>query len=120
MALTADQRAQVRRYLGYSDISAGGTSPLEQAMDVLSSEGETIVASILSEISTLRSQMLTNLGRMGLTRAEEVSFDNVNATPMLRGEGSRLVRELAAIFGVEVRVDPFAAAATSGVLRRGS
>lgn len=120
MALTSAQRAQVRRYLGYSDISAGGTSPLETAMDVLSTDGETIVGDILTEISTLRAQMLTNMGRMGLVRAEEVTFDNVNATPMLRAEGSRLVSELAGVFGVDVRRDPFQPGKRSGVLRRGS
>ena len=120
MALDLTQRAQIRRHLGYSDISAGGTSPLETAMDVLSAESEVIVEEILADLATLRTTMGTARTRMTITRAEEVHFNSEVGMRELRAEGQRLLEELAAVFGVENMNTAYSGGPRSGVLRRGT
>lgn len=119
MALTDDQRASVRRYLGYPDRIQGYYSDLEGAMDALSTAGEAQVVTILTKLATLETRIETNWSTQNIKRAEEVEFFGPEGVQSLLAEGNRLVKQLASLLGVAVLCSAFSGGSRSGMAGRG-
>lgn len=116
MALDNSQKAKIRRYLGYPDVSQLRYDLLEDAMSGLSAEGEVEVESILASLAALDTQRTTNLTYLNLKRAEEVEFYEGGGA-LLMQERARLIAELAGILGVPVNTTT--AASSGGACLRG-
>lgn len=114
MALTADQKAQVRRYLGYPDVNRGSYHNLEGALTAVSAEGETIVAAILVQLATCQTALEASWGRQKVSRAEEITLAGHDEVIALRAEGNRLAKDLGVLLDVEPRRTPFASSSGSG------
>lgn len=117
--MTDAQRADIRRYLGYSDQSRGFYSTLEGAIDILSPEAEEIVVSILTEIAEIEAQLrdARNCRLMAL-RVEDITLANYDEIRGLRREGQRLARDISTILGVEIFRTPFQSAPATGAAAR--
>ena len=122
MALTSTQRAQVRFYLGYSDVSQGGApNALETAMTDITAPAEVLVTTILANLATADAALLTVESS---ARAGIVSVDNggvvwanngASASMVTERAGRRMVGRLASLIGVPVGRDVFGSSlATSG------
>lgn len=127
MALTSTQRAQVRYYLGMSDVSQGGDpNRLETAMTDITAAAEVIVGTILTALATIETSLTSATSS---TRAGIVSVDNggvvwgadgMSAQRGLYVEGRRQCGRLAVMFGVLVERDVFGSGlSTSGPCGRG-
>lgn len=126
MALTTTQRAQIRFYLGYSDVSQGASpNRLEGAMDSITSEAETIVTAILSQLVSVDAQFTssTALSSAGLKQVDNGGvewFGASSAQSSLSATGRRLVARLSAMFGVTIAADVYGSSvATSGPMGLG-
>jgi hypothetical protein len=120
MALTAAQKAKIRRYLGYPDVNRGLRLELEGAMTALSSDGETEVVDLLSKLATIETTLVEAQGRQKVIKAEEVTLAGDAELRALWREGNRYAATLAAILGVDVLRNPYGGASSdSGVARRG-
>lgn len=103
MPLTDSQKAQVRRYLGYSDINRSCHWELESAFDALSTEGQALVVSILEDIEGIDTELTAQRSKMGVVRVEDVWFSASDGVMGLRSERQRLVQDLANVFGLQPR-----------------
>jgi len=120
MALTDTQKASARLYLGYSD-RYRDDHQLEDALDNLTDEGETVVGDLLTSLGTIDTTLTSSWSRQKVLRAEEITLAGAGELRALRAEGRRLVRRLAATLGVPVVADAFGGGgSTSGVARRGA
>lgn len=127
MALSTTQRAQIRYYLGMSDVSRGGDpNRLETAMTDLSAAGQTLVESVLTSLATIETSLgtVTAAGRAGLKSVDNGGVvwadDGQSATRTLYTEGRRLCHRLAVMFGVTVERDVFGVSTrTAGPAGRG-
>lgn len=119
MALTTDQRARVRYYLGYSDVSQGGApNRLEMAMTALTSGAETIVVDLLSQLATVDASLTTV---SAATRAGIIEVDNggvkwasngMSASSAVSRQGRMLCGRLASMFGVTLGADVYGGGAS--------
>lgn len=127
MALTSAQKASIRLYLGFSDMSRSTPSHwrLESAMTALSADGETIVTGLLTSLAVVETDLDTV---QGASRAGIVSVDNggvvwassgSSAQSSVTARGRRLVHRLALTLGVEPFADVFGAGPTSGAVALG-
>ena len=110
MALTLQQRADVRRYLGWSAQFSQTDNALENAFDGLETqpEHETQVVSLLTEISDIRTKLLDSHNRLKAIKVGSIGLDTYRSElAALRDEGMRLTGELASIMGVERRHNIF-------------
>lgn len=120
MALTATQKATVRTYLGFSDISGTQVSSrLESAFLSLSAEGETLIVGLLTQLASVETILSQSWTRQAAIRAEEVTLAGLGEITALRTEGDRLVHRLASILGVQPLSSPFSGGAFSGRAGRG-
>jgi len=119
VALSDAQKASIRRYLGYSDISRGSPTPLESALDALSSEAETLVGDILTKLASIETQLEAAWSQASVSRVEDVWFAGASGVQHLRQEARRLVRDLGNILGVPPRGTPFSSGSQSGPTYRG-
>jgi len=127
MALSSTQRAQIRYYLGLSDISQGGDpNRLETAMTDLTAAGQVIVESVLTSLATIETSLTTvnSAARAGIKSVDNGGVvwadDGQSASRSLYNEGRRLCNRLAVMFGVRVERDVFGSGAqTSGPCGRG-
>lgn len=116
MALTDEERVQIRLYLGYDrrDLT------LNSYLDGLSSAELAEVRGLLEQISAIDEKMTGSVQTAGVyERAEEITFRGGEGQGMLALQGTSLVRRLAKFLGVRVLRSPFAAGASSGALLRG-
>lgn len=116
MALTPTQRADVRRYLGWSARFHQFDSRLEQAMNALDTEPEHEAQitnpltgtppGILAALEDIDSKLTAAHSRL---KADKVGSILLNRREMrqLYREGRRHTRRLAAILGVERRIDVY-------------
>lgn len=131
MALTLTQKAQVRLYLGFSDMSR--TTPSHWRLESmlsgsLSSEGETVVIDLLTKLATIDASYTTG-SSSALAVAGLKSVDNgavvwqdgaMSVQNALAAQGRRLVTRLALTLGVEAFADVFGSGGSSmGVVGRG-
>jgi hypothetical protein len=118
VALTADQRASVRRYLGYPDRIQGYYSLLEGSMDSLSAAGETQLVSLLTKLASLETRLESFWATSNLKRAEEVEFFEGGHRGLLT-EGERLVRQLSQLLNIAIEASAFSSGASGGPTGRG-
>lgn len=119
MALTDDQKASVRRYLGYPDVNRELHHDLEGAMVAISDEGVTQVAAVLTRLDTIETTLESSWTRQKVLRAEEITLAGDGEIRALRAEGRRLTHQLAAVLDVQPRRDMFGGGSSGGVMRRG-
>lgn len=125
MALTDAQRAQVRLWLGYSDMGGASPSNLDGAMDALSAEAEVLVEDLLDRLDTLDTAMsdVATANRAGIVEVDNGAVkwaSGTAASTSLAQQGRRLVGRLASILGVQVAADAFGSGVpTSGPCGRG-
>jgi hypothetical protein len=125
MALSTAQKARIRYYLGYSDVSQGGSpNRLELAMQDITSDAQTIVVEILAAIATVETQLTTAGTRAGIVSVDNGgvvwSSDGLSPLRALANEGRRQVGRLSSMFGVMPHGDVFGSSApSSGPMGRG-
>lgn len=119
MSLTATQQAEVRRFLGYSDQSAGQYSALEGALIDLSAEGETQVTTVLTDLAAIETQLRSSWGRQKVSKAEDVVLAGHDEIIALRQEGNRLCALLASVLGVDLQRQVFSSGPSTGLAGRG-
>lgn len=110
MALTTQQRADVRNSLGWSAQFAQTDNALENAFDGLSAqpEHETQVVALLADIVLIKAQLVAARGRLLGTKVGSIELDAFkHEMAALRWEGKRITGEMASIMGVERRHDIF-------------
>ena len=119
MALTLEQTAKVRMYLGYARAMGGG-DPLQRALPGLPAETEALVMVTLEKIEATEARIETAADGQQYRRVEDIEFSGISGLASLRGEGRRLCSRLASMIGVPVVNDVFSAGgSTSGPLLRG-
>lgn len=114
MALTATQKAEVRRYLGYPDLSQGAYSTLEGAMSAISAEAELQVAAYLTDLLDIEARLRSSWGVQVAKKAEEVELWGWAGIMALRQEGNRLVEALGRLLNTEPQRQFFTSAGGSG------
>lgn len=120
MALSDANKAKIRRYLGYPDVSRSSFPDVEGAMSLLSTEGEAEVTTVLGSLATIDSTLTSSWSRQKVIKAEEVTLAGADEILALRAEGSRLVGMLASLLGVRVRANAFSSGGNrSGIMPRG-
>lgn len=114
MAFTTTQRAQIRYYLGYSDVSQGGApNRLERAMTNITSGAETIVASILTQLATVDASLttVTSSSRAGIIEVDnggvKWASNGMSASGALNQQGRMLCARLSSMFGVDLAADVY-------------
>jgi len=110
MALTAQQKADIRRYLGWSARFHQYDSRLEQAMSAIDTEPEhesqlteTLANhGILANIADVLTKLRDAHGRLKASKVGSIDL-NDSELRQLRKEGDRWVADLSSVLGVEVR-----------------
>jgi len=112
MALTDDQKSNIRRYLGAPDISRQYDLRLESAMDAVSPEGEIRVVDYLRELETIRAQLEdARLCRLKIKVVEDIVLQGPEEIRILWKEGNRIARDLGVALFFQLRRMPFGVAA---------
>lgn len=119
MALTDAQKAQVRRYLGYPDVNRQSHHVLEGALTSLSTDGESLVSDLLTQLATIQTKLTSSHDRQKVLKAEEVTLAGDLEIRALRAEGARLVQDLGVTLDVPPRRHPFSSGSGTNVLGRG-
>jgi predicted nucleic acid-binding Zn-ribbon protein len=110
MALTLQQRADTRRFLGWSAQFSQTDNALENAFDGLETqpEHEAQVISLLAEIESIRTKLTDSHNRLKAVKVGSIELNTYHMElTALRDEGMRLTGELASIMGVERRHNIF-------------
>ena len=110
MALTAQQRADVRNALGWSAQFSQTDNALENAFDGLETnpEHEAQVIALLADIAAVKTQLVDSRRRLKGLKVGTIELDAFRSElAALRWDGKRLTGELASIVGVERRHDIF-------------
>lgn len=110
MALTLQQRADVRNALGWSAQFAQTDNALENAFDGLAAqpEHEAQVIAILADIVAIKDQLVDARKRLKGLKVGSIELDAFRSEmTALRWEGRRRTGEIASIMGVERRHDIF-------------
>lgn len=117
--MTDAQRAQIRRYLGYSDKSRGFYSLLEGSITVLEPEAEEILLSILQELAEIEAALRdARLKRLKAKRVEDITLGHYDEIRGLRLEGQRLVMDISQMLGVPPLFHPFKSSPMTGTAAR--
>lgn len=100
MALSEAQRATIRRLLGRPDAGIWRDTPLEDAMNDLSAQGQVEVEALLERIADAETQVDSVLSRGGIKRAEDIEFFQGGALGDAQSQLAYLLNQLASMFGV--------------------
>jgi hypothetical protein len=108
MALTEDQKFQLRLYLGWSERFHQFDSGLEQAMSALETRAsaEAGVISMLVECVRIDTALIAAEKRLKASEMGPITL-NGGEIEQLRDRGRQFVGRIASILGVEVRNDVF-------------
>lgn len=108
MGLSDAQRAQVRLYLGWPARFLQTDSALELAMRALDTtpESEALVTSLLASLADIDTKLEAAHARLKAAKVGSIELNGAELV-QLRGEGRRFAGRLAALLGVELRVDVF-------------
>jgi len=108
MALSDAQRADVRLYLGWPARFLQTDSALELAMRALETtpESEALVTSLLASLADVDVKLEAAHARLKAAKVGSIELNGAELV-QLRGEGRRFAGRLAALLGVEIRVDVF-------------
>lgn len=121
MALSDEQKSQVRYWLGYPDQQRETFSDLEGGLASLSSQGEARVTSALTQLTAIDTQLQSSWSRQKVIKAEDVVLAGPQEIQALRMEGRRLASLIASTLGVSTLRDAFSSGGSgSGIARRGS
>ena len=109
MALTADQKAKTRYYLGWSARFHQFDSRLEQAMDALAvePEAEALVIAALTALADIDTKLTDAHKRIKAQAVGSIVLNDKDEVSILRSEGRRWVGRICATLGVESRYDVF-------------
>lgn len=125
MALTDDQKASVRYYLGWPDVNRMADLRLEGAMGSVSSQGVTQIAALLASLATVDSNLVTvnSASRAGITGVDNGgvtwSAAGNSASMSVARQGRMYVQRLAAILQIEPMRDVYGVGPTGGYVGRG-
>lgn len=106
MALTAGEKAQAIRVLGYSNktLDTGSThysKILADRLTSLSADAEAQTRVLLVRISTIDTKLDQALDRLSAKRVDSIET-NPDEIPMLKGERARTIRELGQTLDIPV------------------
>lgn len=126
MALTDDQKASVRYYLGWPDVNRMADLRLEGAMGSVSTQGVTQITALLASLAAVDENAVTvnSASRAGIIEVDnggvKWSADGGSAGRAVRQQGRMYVARLAAILQIQPMRDVYATGAASvGVVGRG-
>lgn len=126
MAFTDEQRAKIRRYLGWSDVhlQRDWAWALESAMDVVGGrpEVQSLVEQELTALDAIWSSFTSSSGvlaKAGLKRVDDIEFYQGAQIRDYRSIGASLCDALAAHFGVRKYRDIFGGGACGGLIPLG-
>lgn len=119
MALTDDEKAQCRRYLGFPDINRQYDLALEAAMDAISAEGERYIRDLLEELDGVQIALRGSRTRLKTKKVEDVVLGHIDEVMGLREEGNRLAFDLGTALMVQPVRLPFTSGGGAGLTRRG-
>jgi hypothetical protein len=120
MALSPAERASVRTYMGWSARFHQMDSALEQAMNALDQDSDSLAlvqtptTGLLARIADVDAKLLAADTTLLVTAAGTVQLDPARQVALLRSKGRMFVGRLAALLGVPVREDYFAGAGPKG------
>jgi hypothetical protein len=117
--LTATERTSIRYFLGYSETSVIGSSPLESAMDSVSATAETRIRLLITRLDAVETAMQTGISQAGLKRVEDVEFYQGGQSDDQGHQGRLLCSALGSLLGVPVHNTPFESAPRTGRILRG-
>lgn len=118
MALTAQQQAQIRQYLGYPDLFRYKNVRLEGAINGnLSAEAEALIDGHLTTLATIDAALTSGVGltTAGIKKADEVEFFGAMTTiSALRALGRTVAGRISTALGVPIFADYFGGAGYPG------
>lgn len=122
MAFDEATRVQVRFSLGFSDVFRQNDPRLEGALDVVQDRPDTVtlIQTILANIQTVQTSVLTSLSGAGLKRAEDIEWYEGNGpsgSAYIDGQrsiGRQFCNQLSIILGVPLQADIFGEAGYTG------
>lgn len=113
MALTAAEKSKIRLFLGWSERFHQTDSRLEQALLAVDADatGETYnrINTLLQSIADIETRITDAYSRLKAIKVGSIELPGMMELGALRSEGRRFVGRLAALLGVAVRHDAFAA-----------
>ena len=106
MALTEDQKAQARAYLGW-ERGRDLNSKLEDKLVNLSANEETLVGATLTRLIAIDTAIdgLVTGDAARVSKVDEVEFSDADPFEQYRSQGRRLVARLSALLGVDSNRD---------------
>lgn len=107
MALTLTEKADLRKFLGYTDLDQGQYSDVEGSMLAVSDEGQVQLRVLLADLATIESRLRDSWKHQKAVRVEQVTLAGADEIINLRREGSRLASNCASILGLRVAVNYF-------------
>lgn len=111
MALTAQQQAQIRQYLGYPDLFRYKNTRLEGAINGnLSAEAEALIDGHLTTLAAIDTALTTGAGftTAGIKKADEVEFFGAMTTiSALKNLGRTVAGRISTALGVPIYADYF-------------
>ena len=110
MALTDEEKARVRTYLGYPDTDRVSSSyvGIDNALRAITPEGEVILREYLVKLDSLKAEIVKNWPCLKVTSVVgEVTMDGHRAIRTLRAEGNRIVADLGKLLGIRPIGTPF-------------
>jgi len=111
VALTEEQKLDVRMYLGWSERFHQFDSELEQAIAALETlpAAETRIVELVAECQRIDASITAAEARLKALKVGSIELTGGGEIEMLRGRGRQAVGRMASLLGVEVRHDAFAA-----------
>lgn len=112
MAFTSDEKRNIRELLGWPERFGSTDSALERAIDAIENrpDAETRIRALLSEADDLFTEMLAARKRLKAYKAGEHMLDAGFEIDEIQALGRVVSGRIAAMLGVEIRHDAWAAA----------
>lgn len=118
MALTAAQKIDIRKYLGFPSLLKQGNPRLESALQSIDADSdlETEVTAQLSALANIETKLINALDLAGIKSVGtgDPEFYQGAVIKELRSEGRRLCSQLSMTIGVPLVGDPFSTAGYEG------
>jgi hypothetical protein len=109
MALSDQERADIRKFLGWPDrFNTTLNSQLDQALNAVSSESETNIRAELVKLEATDTKLGTASTYFPASQVGTIGVEGAQNLELLRDQGRQAAGRIAAILGVEVRHDAFA------------
>ncbi len=119
MAFTDEERAKIRRAMGYWDIASGYYHRLEGKLSQVGSDAEGFVRGWLAEIDTIDTQLASARAcRIKAKKVEDIVVAGQDEIEALYREGNRLCRQIGITLGLRVLHYPYKSGSMSGSTQR--